>query len=227
MVETKIITWSFSRLDTFKKCPKQFAHSNIYKDVPFKETEATLEGTRQHEMLEARVSKGTPFPVGYEHLEAIAAPILNAPGQTFTELELALDIHRRPCGYRDWKNAWVRAILDVLKINGSIAWAGDYKTGKRSSNFDQLTLAALVLFAHYHDVETVVVSYLWLKTGEIDSRTFKRTQIPELWRSFETDLEVYNEAHKLNNWPAKPSKLCAWCPANAMMKCDVAAAAPR
>lgn len=227
-METRLVPWSYSRLDTFKQCPKKFWHMNVAKDVPFEQSAAMKEGELQHKMLEDRVSKGTPIPAGYEPLEPIAQSVVRAPGKTFTELKMALDYHLQPCGYSDWKNAYGRVIVDVLKINGEAAWAGDYKTGKPTSDGLQLRINAAFLFAYYRDVDTVTTSYVWLKTRTVDTETYTRADLAKMWSDgILPEVDRLQEANKLNSWPAKANKFCAWCPVNKAGKCDQAGAPAR
>ena len=151
---------SYSRIDSFKQCPKKFHGTTIAKLVPYTQTEQQRFGDTVHKMFQDRVEKGTPFPFGYEKYEPIAASIIRQPGQTFCELELNWTKDLEPCGSREWDRCWLRVKLDVTKILEPIAWTGDYKTGKRHFDELQLKVYAASLFQAFPDLEQVFTSFL-------------------------------------------------------------------
>jgi hypothetical protein len=223
----KPLSWSFSRIDAHKTCPKKFWHISIRKDVPFEQTAAMKQGEIQHKMLEDYVSKGTPMPTGYEFLATVGDSFRNARGTKFTEFQMALTEDRRPCGYKDWDNAWVRGIIDVMVMDGPSAFVADYKTGNPTFDEMQLKLFAVMLFAHFPEIHTVTTAYIWLKTKTIDKCTYTRSQEAELWAAILPDVDALQESNRLDYWPAKPNKFCAWCPVNRKGMCDKANAKPR
>lgn len=234
MSEVKPISWSHSRLDTFEKCPKQFWHMNIKKDVPYIESSEMAQGKLVHKMMEDRVGKGVAIPIDYAaRLEPLAGSILAAPGKKFVEMQLALDWSRRPCGYRDWDRVACRIQVDVAVINGSSAWLGDYKTGNRKFDEAQLRLSAAGAFAHWPDVSTIKTSYIWLKGTEpiteksFDSCTYTRDELPDMWEEIQPKVDRLQEANRTGNWVARPNRFCPWCAVNKKGLCNEASGPPR
>lgn len=226
MASPRKFPWSYSRYTAFKKCGKQFWHVTIKKDVPFETSKYMDEGTKQHGLLEKRVSEGRELPPEYRYLEPMCRMIISAPGQPYTEVQLALDADLRPCGYKDWGKAWVRAKLDVLKLNGSVAWVGDYKSGIPKMDELQLKLYAVFIFAVFPEVMRVTTTYLWTKTGKVDpddSRVYTRSQNRELWEALLAEADHLQAAADRNEWPARPGNHCAYCLVNKFGKCDSAA----
>jgi len=223
-----MIPVSFSRIKVFKQCAKRFRHQFVLKDLPkVPDSTEQKQGKLQHEMLQKRVSEETPFPAGYEQLEGIARVIIAAPGQSLCELQLALDWNRRPCGFKDWKNCWMRTIIDIMKVNCECAWFGDYKTGKPDNDKLQHKINAAIGFQHYPGINTITTSYLWLKTGELDTEVYTRADLSRLWSEISAETQRIQLAEESNVWPARPSGLCPWCPVNYAGKCEYARGRPR
>ncbi|MDP3972149.1 MAG: hypothetical protein Q8P61_04465, partial [Candidatus Nanopelagicales bacterium] len=120
------LAWSYSRLHMFKECPRQIWHSAAaprgHEDrIEFEQTRAMLAGVEVDNALTARISKATPLPAKFAPYEGIATLVCAAPGQKFTQMQLALDQSLKTCGYKDWDHAWVRVIYDAAIIDGTHA----------------------------------------------------------------------------------------------------------
>ena len=94
-----------------------------------------------------------------------------------------------------------------------VAYALDWKTGKRKPDSQQLRLFALLVFAHYPHVQECKTEFVWLKTGERDDAVYRREQEAEMWQPFLPSLARYNAAFKQEMWAPRKSGLCrGWCP---------------
>lgn len=221
------LAWSFSRLKMWKDCPRQVWHNAVapkgHPDrIEFVQSKPMLDGIEVDNALTARIAKGTPLPAKFAPYEPMAAMILAAPGQKFTQMNLALDQTFKPCGYRDWDHAWVRAIYDVAVINGDHAFVGDWKNGQVWLDEDQLRLFATVGFHTFPELDVIDTSYIWLKHGVTSDKTYRRRELPDLWQTFLPDVERMQVAWKNQAWPATPSrgaKSCAYCAVNQAGKC--------
>jgi hypothetical protein len=203
--------WSWSGYDAYGTCPKKWHATRIEKRFVEEETPYQVWGVRVHEALELAVRDGTPLPEEMEQWEKLCEQLRCAPGEHFCEMELGLTSKLLPCAF-DAEDVWLRGIVDFASVNGAVAVALDYKTGKRKLT-DQLKLMALLIFARFPDVDEVHTGFLWLQTGKLDQELYKREEIPRLWRSFLPRLQQMKESFKLDVWPAKPSGLCrGWCP---------------
>ena len=224
------IAWSYSRLRMFKECPRQMWHNAAapkgHPDkLEFKQSKAMLDGVEVDNALTARIATGTPLPSKFTPYESMAAAVTAAPGAKFTQLQLALDQTFKPCRYKDWEHAWVRAIYDAAVINGLIAHVFDWKNGQIWLDDDQLRLFATVGFHQFPEVETIHTSYVWLKHGVTSDKTYTRRELPDLWQTFLPDVERMQVAFKSQTWPAAPvrgAKSCAYCAVNQAGKCKEA-----
>lgn len=212
--KAKQTAWSYSRLNGYETCPKKFWHESVRKDVPFEESEAMRYGKMVHKALELRVGKNKPMPLNLRHLEKYAAALAESPGNKLTEQQLAIDNMFQPS---DWfsKDTWCRAIIDLAIVSGTHAVVFDYKTGKISDDFTQLTLAGVLLMLHMPEIQTVDLAYLWTKEKQITrfERSLTREDIKSVVLSLMPRVKKYERAHRMELFPARPGFLCKnWCP---------------
>jgi len=201
--------WTYSQLEKFETCPRQFYHVRVKKDVVEAPTEATLWGSRVHTAMELRLKNGEELPEGMTQWEGFAKKLAAMPGNSMYEQQMSLDVNFQPC---DWGNAWTRGIADLLVINGDKAATLDYKTGKRKLTH-QLMLYAGYTFAYYPEVNVVTTGFVWLRDKKIDKEVFTREQVPMIWQTFIPKVRKLENAYERDAWPVRPSGLCnGWCP---------------
>ena len=200
--------WSYSALNQFETCPKQYYEEKIAKSVPFRESEAMADGKADHKALELRVVRNKPLPLGRRHLERFAKLVEKLPGSTtHGELKAALNANYEPC---DWfaDDVWVRVIIDVIKTGDDSAFILDWKTGKRKPDLDQLALMAAVVFSQLPEMQRITAALVWTKSAKLDKKVYKREELPALWNRFLPRVERFQHAFKTTTYPAKPSGLC-------------------
>jgi len=229
------IAGSHSRIEAFKQCPKKFYHQSVAKGtekVAYVQSEEAKTGDTIHKLFDLNLKSNTPFPADYKRFEPLAEAVKQGPGLLFSEVQLTVDQRLSPCGSRDWDRAYIRMIVDVLKIDGATAWAGDWKTGKRNFDESQLALTAAGVFVHYPQVDTVATSYIWVGEQGIDEpKVYTRDQLDALWAEPLQWMNRIQEAKRTNSWPARPTKygppFCAYCSVNKAGMCAEAGAPPR
>lgn len=204
-----IPAWTYSQLDKFETCPRQFYHVRVKKDIVEPPTEHTIWGEKVHTALEHRVLNNTPLPEGMSQWEGLAKKVANMPGEKLCEQKLAVDSSFTPV---DWKAAWSRGIADVVVLHKHSAVVLDYKTGKRKLT-EQLMLYAGYAFSTYPEVQTVTTGFVWLKDKKIDKDTYTREDVPRIWNTFLPRVRKLELAYERDAWPCRPSGLCkGWCP---------------
>lgn len=204
--------WSFSSLDKFVNCPRQFHAVKVAKTVVEPETEQMRWGTWMHKQFEDRQKFGRPLPADIMKHETFMLMLLNLPGTFETEQKVALDRRGMPTTFFA-KDVWWRGIIDYVKINGTHAYVADYKTGKPHQKFGQLKLFALYIFAKYPEVRTVKVEFYWTATMTCTGDVYTRDMSSRLWSEFVPNLKQYMKAFHTNTWQPRPSGLCnGWCP---------------
>lgn len=209
---SKPIAWSFSSLSDFYNCPLAYKLKRVTKEFPLVETEAMRYGAEIHKHLELRARDKTPLPDHLKWTEAIFQQVEGSGMEMSAEARVALDRSLKPVGWFD-RNVWVRCVFDLVVRGDDSSRILDWKTGKRKFDSDQLMLFAATEFALFKNVNTVKSGYVWLKDKKLDTETFTRADVPSLWGHFMPKVEKLEQAYAKDNWPARPSGLCGWCPA--------------
>lgn len=199
--------WSWSALTVFETCPHKYFKEKIEKSVKDRPNTATDWGTQVHKALHKRIIAGAKLPLEMTHLEKYAKSIEAAPGDVYTEQQLAITSDFSPTGWFD-RDVWLRAIVDVAKVNGNNAVMLDYKTGKMKDDFGQLDVTAAVFFSYFPDVETLSAGFLWIADKQITQRTYFRSHVVELRAQVIERQRALQEAVKTNTFPPRPNGLC-------------------
>jgi CRISPR/Cas system-associated exonuclease Cas4 (RecB family) len=208
------IQWSFSSLKDFIGCPKRYQEVKVLKNFEQKFNEAAHYGNKVHEALEKYVKDSVELPANYQIFKGWVDALIALPGQKITEHRMALNFNRQPCTWAA-KDMWVRGIADLLIIDGDHARIIDYKTGsERYPEPNQLKLMALLVFAHYPEVQKIDAALMFILKNVIIDESYTREDSNKLWDVFAPDLERLSLAYENNNWPANPSALCRFCPVN-------------
>lgn len=205
----QIIPWSYSGLQSYETCPRAFYEIRIAKN--FKEdwnAPHLLWGNEVHKALELRVGHGIGLPIRMQAFERLASILVSLPGIKFVEHETAITADGAPATYWNDPTAWHRGKDDIKIINGHKAIVGDYKTGKKSNNEEQLKLAAVRIFANHEEVDTVTSIYFWLQTGEVTKTVYFRRNMPPVIEEFGPRIQKMEWSEKHNAWPTRPSGLC-------------------
>lgn len=205
---------SYTSLKQFEQCPLRFYRQRVAKDIKDVGTKASWAGDRSHSSLEARIKHRTPLPADLAQHEAVCQVFeMAAQGGTITaEAERALNPQFAPGGWWD-KDIYLRVKLDVEVVAGDRAIIADWKTGKRYPDFFQMELGAAGTMVYHPAVQSVTTMFVWLKDGKQDNETYTRAQLPQLLAGVVQREARIKEAHAQNRWPARPSKLCDFCPA--------------
>jgi hypothetical protein len=204
---------SYSSIKLYENCPYRYYRQRIVKDIVDEGGDASKHGERIHEFLENRL-KGTDLPKEVEHYEPLCQSVerIAKGGELHIEKELVLTENLTPTGWWD-ADAWIRSKLDVLVITGDTAVVMDWKTGKRRMDMFQMDLFAAQVFKHYDQVQKIKTSLVWLKTMEMDTELYIRGNINERWADIMGRINRIYMSLEHDNWPAKPSGLCRYCPA--------------
>lgn len=215
------LSHSYSSIKLYEQCPYRYMRQRINKDVVDEGGEASKHGERIHKFLEDRL-KGSDLPKEIEHYEPICKSVerIAEIGELHIEKELVLTENLTPTTW--WAaDAWLRSKLDVLVLLGDTAVVMDWKTGKHKPDFFQMNMFAAQVFKHYPEVQKIKTSLVWLKTMGIDTEVYSRLNMNELWADVMRRISMIYKSLEHDNWPAKPSGLCRYCPAR--HDCDSAA----
>jgi len=200
---------SFTLLDKHRTCPKQLYHLKVVKDVREESNEALVWGNLFHKAVEDAIASGTPLPPEMTQYQGLIDAI---PRDCEVEVELAVNKNLQPCKFFA-KDVFLRAKTDLLRRKGSVARAGDWKTGKNRKITDQMLINALLIFLTYPEIDTVHTDFFWLQHKAKDSQVWTRAGIPDMWAKLLPDMKLYRDDFHSMNFPPRPSGLCnGWCP---------------
>lgn len=202
----KSFSWSYSVLTSFETCPRRHYLTKVARSVVEPQTEALMWGNEVHKALELR-QKGTPLPAKLNHFDPLCQMLMSKHGKKVIEGRFAIDASFRPVGWKD-STTWCRAVVDTGVVGVKSAFLGDWKTGNRKPDSDQLKLSAAIGFAHYPYLETIHTAFIWLKEKKLDSEVFTHEQVGNIWNDFLPRVKRLEAAHQANKWDPKPSGLC-------------------
>lgn len=208
----KKFAWSWSALNAFETCPHQFYRLRVARDIKEKESPALLEGNRQHKAFERRLKDKAPLPADLKRWEPMCKKIEAAPGELLVEHKVALTADLKPTTFFA-KDVWVRGVFDVAIVRDNFVRIGDWKTGKRKKENEQLKLFAALAHAAFGGVRKIKTSFWWLPAAKADNEEFDAEAVPLIWQEFEPRVERMREAYEEDVWQKRPSGLCrGWCP---------------
>lgn len=209
--------WSYTALDTFDNCPRQYEWKFVLKNKE-PPSEEMLEGRRAHEALEKRVCNNTPLPDKYARHEPLALSFIAAGQGNYirTELKLAINREMKSTEYFG-KDVYARSALDISIFcpwpNPDLVFIGDYKTGKTREKDFQMKVMAIFTFLHYPTITRIDAANIWLPVNKIGQRyRFFKEDFPRMWSEVFIKLSAMENAAAANEFKPRPSPLCGWCP---------------
>jgi hypothetical protein len=204
--------WSFSSLKQFTNCPRQYHEVKVLQRYQQGVTQQMLYGTEVHKALEEYARDKKPLPRNYEKFKPLVDALLEIPGDKYYEYEMALSADKLPCEFAS-PDVWVRGIADLMVIDEANAFIIDYKTGSNKyPDMKQLKLMALMVFAHFPQVQTVKAGLLFVVHNSFINEEYHRRKSHTYWEAFEPDLKRMEAAYESDWWPMNPTPLCRWCP---------------
>lgn len=216
---------SHSRLSDFNNCPKKFWHKYIDKTPSFKEEGTSphlVRGTNVHKQLENYIVKLNAGEKGIRvsSLTEVenAKPVIDAMFSNYRavlpEAQIAINDKWEQV---EWfsKDAYYRAILDVIAIRKEDILIGDFKTGKfveytPATGYGQLELSAAMALAVWPESPTVNSAYIYVDHKKTIKKTYTRDNAPRLMEWFEKEHIKVNAEE---NFDPKANEFCRFCPA--------------
>ena len=157
--------WSNSRLSTYQTCPKQFWYSYI-ENVPVtrEPPEAMARGSLVHEKAD-KYLKGE-LKMYPPELQPVAAHAMRLKAlHVDSEQKLAVKEDWSICDFDD-KDAYFRAVLDILYVAGQTVYIQDWKTGQiydhHTIQLDQYTALAA---AHFPEATAFEQRLIYIDQG--------------------------------------------------------------
>lgn len=206
--------WSYSKKKNYDTCPKRHYEVDIQKNFT-EESEQLKWGNEVHAAL-ANACKGiAPLPDTMRQYQRFVSEMQDEPGKPgklLVEQKYAITRDFQPTSYFAG-NVWYRGICDALRIQGPVARARDWKTGKVKHDSIQLMLMASCIFIHHPQVQRILTEFVWLQDDCMTPDIFSRDTFRNEWVSLIPEINAMEAASKSLTYPPKPGKLCyKWCP---------------
>lgn len=210
-------TWSYSAATTFEKCPKQYFHLYVAKDIKQDpNTEHFLYGNEVHKACENYYKYGTALPAKFSQFQPIIEKINLIKGEKLAEYKVGLTKELEPCGFFD-DNVFLRAVADlvILDRENGIATVIDWKTGKSSQYADtrQLSLLSMCIFKHFPEIKTIKSGLVFLVAKDMVREQFHVDNIDDMWAEWDVLTHRIDQAYQSNVFNAVPNFGCkSFCP---------------
>jgi hypothetical protein len=212
----KPFSWSFTALTNFEGCSARYAAEKFYCTTQWADTPQIIWGNRVHGTSEDML-KGKPVTdlEAYESVRKYVEAFLKQRAlgaDVIAEQEIALTRDMKPVSWFA-KDAWFRVKLDVVIVRGNVANLYDYKTGKFKDDPDQLKICAAAHSIVRPDIEVYNPKYIWTKDQVVSGcDAIAKKDIPGIWEGVLGRVARMEQAWAAENFPARPSGLCPWCP---------------
>jgi len=205
-------TWTFSKLDNFETCAKKYEAYSVSRSVQDDSTENIDWGNEVHNAMRDAINGKAPLPEHMKPFQPWVDRVKTGPGELYVECKYALDQNFSPTPYRA-PTVWYRGIADVVRVNGPVGLAVDWKTGKQKEGSVQLGLMALCLFQHFPNLKVVRTEFVWLQEdpNSPDASTqkiYRREDMQPFLVALMPRVQALQWAHKTTTFPPKPSGLC-------------------
>jgi CRISPR/Cas system-associated exonuclease Cas4 (RecB family) len=199
------MSFSHSSIKTYEQCPLKYKLTRI-DHLPEPTGEAAERGKRIHaEFEDAVIGLGLMTPE-LQYWEDYINTLKTKKARV--EYELGFDRDWKPVDFKA-ENVWLRGVLDVFTVAGSLAYVADYKTGKERDYGDQLKLYATMILAATEEVDTVDCEIIYTDLNKIDIYpTYKRVQLPELKSWVNKRIALIEDDPIM---APKPGPNCRWC----------------
>jgi len=209
-------TWSYSSITTFEKCPKQYYHLYVAKDIKQDPNQKHfLYGNEVHKAAEEYVRDGVPLPTKFSEFQTPLDMLKRIPGEKKCELKLGLTKDLEPCEFFG-DNVWWRGAIDLLILDkeNKTATIIDYKTGKSQyADTRQLGLLSIAVFKKFPEIEKIKAGLMFLVSKEIIKEEYNNTRIDEMYTEWDRLILRMNTAYDSGVFNPIPNFACkSFCP---------------
>lgn len=202
----KPTAWSYSRLTTYERCPKQLEYK--IKRTPEASSEALERGNRIHKDAEQYLQGvHKQVPATLQAFEPEFKQLRKKKAVAEAQIAVSADWRRV-----EWfsREAWLRIVIDAqhpeTKTQDTLI---DFKTGREyPDHLEQLELYALVFFKLKPKLKEVNGELWYIDQEKIVHDVFpcdQEKELEEKWTERATPMLIAEE------FPATPGRHCNWC----------------
>ena len=225
MSEPVRMALSHSRLSDFNQCPRKFWHKYVDKTPSFKEEGTSphlVRGSNVHKQLENYVIKRNSCEEGIrasslpevETGKVLANEFFKAYTTVLPEAQVAINDQWKQS---EWfgKDAYYRAIFDVVCLRPEDVMIADWKTGKFTeytpvTGYGQLELSAAMALKIWPEAPTINTVYAYVDHRKTIRKTYHRSDEERLVTWFDKEHIKVNAER---NFDPTANEFCRWCPA--------------
>jgi len=204
---------SFSRVQTYKKCPASYEWQYVLGNRDdYNPGPAALRGTRIHESIEQAFLQNDVTLLDDEIPSKIIGTLLEhhdrVDCECRPEMEFALTKDWEPTEF-EAEDAYVRGFMDNVFIYPDKVIVHEYKTGNiYDEHAEQKQLYALVALVLWPNVEEVQVVGVYIDKSKVVPTTYSRAHLPSMKFMWQREIDKLS----LPMYPARPGMHCRWCP---------------
>ena len=200
--------WGFSKLDTYRTCPRKFRYQFIDK-LSQPGSPAMERGSMLHEACEGYL-RGWLSVLPEELKEWKES--FDALREKKCRTEESWGFDRQWNKLEDWfqPTTWLRAKSDAHYVDGDKLIIIDFKSGKyRVPSTEQIELYAICGSVCYPSVPNITTSFWFLDTMQVYDKHYTAEHLIKLRKKYEMyAAPIYAD----EQWKPSPSMDCRWCP---------------
>jgi len=198
--------WSFSAWNCYNQCPAKYKFR--YKDrlrLGMKSVAA-----ERGDMVHASAERYLVDPINrLESPMVYYESFLTALRDKGAKPEHTIILNREWKPAMPWEDEWLKAILDVALVEGTVARNYDWKTGKiYPDHVDQRELYSLAQLCAYPEVEVAIGMHVYVDLKQNRVSEFKQADVPALKAKWEERVSRLVEDEI---FPTNPSFTCRYC----------------
>ena len=205
----RILQGSYSRIKDYFKCPRLAMYKHIHK-IKEPESPPMLRGKELHSQSEQYVKAGDPQANPPPALWNVQENMREYAKLVDPQLELQLAVTKEwtKTGWFD-KDVYLRAVFDLVCIQGTHGFLVDHKTGKVYDDHpDQATIYAAFGFAIWPELETIKVQFNYIDQGMDMDYDFTREEHEGLKSKWDEKMATVSADEE---FLPKPGRGCRWC----------------
>ena len=198
---------SFTSMDTFETCPRQFQHLYVLKDVKNEGSAATIRGAKCHKQIEDYITQGTEIT---DLVAQNAIPYINSIKAQDAKAEWTWGLTKdfEPCDFVAPDVAYHDTVNYLALLDGGRAFVVEWEMDDTTDDFEQMDLFALATFIHHPDVLKIRGMYVWLKPNTHTKKDYTRADMDPLKEQVRKKAQPILLRIERGEFPAKPSGLC-------------------
>lgn len=224
-------SWSFSRLQAYRKCPLAAKLSNLDKikdPTPPDPLHPMVRGDRIHKLAEAYIKGSIPIKIPPE-LKSFTALLKKLRKDHKTDPEVVVVeetwAFRKDwtiTTYDDWNACWLRVKLDVAQVDNVVVMPIDWKSGKFSPQWnvteylEQLDLyatAGLIMYAGIGPELKISPRLNYTDAGVTypppgEEKIYTPSMLPALKKKWEKEVKPMMSDRQ---FAPKPNRWCSSC----------------